>query len=318
MKSRWLAPAGRRAGGLAVGRRAAQPGRRQRRGDRRTSTPTRPRAATPTAPAPPAPKKTATAEDARPRSAPRRTARHRDGDAGHGVLRLAPAAPARRHRPRPRPSEADAAATHPRKVVRGTVRGAGAGGDRRRRPSPARPRRRRRPRRDRARAEPATRPAPESPARTAAAGSDGVAGADPPKLAHYAVAGRRTDRARSTRNAPTQIAESSEVGDLVARRLAEPGAADVADALARRPRQVHQAEGQALLEPDRVGAVGEHRHRGRPQQADHRRADDDQDAERDRVAGPGQQRERDRAADQAAEQRRERPAAVAEAARRAG
>ena len=60
------------------------------------------------------------------------------------------------------------------------------------------------------------------------------------------------------------------------------GAADVADGLARRPRQVHQPEREALFEPDVLGAVGEHRHRGRPQQADHRRADDDQDAERHR------------------------------------
>ena len=96
-----------------------------------------------------------------------------------------------------------------------------------------------------------------------------------------------------------QIADSEQVGDLVARGLAEAGAADVAERLARRPRQVHQPERQALLEPDGVGAVGEHRHRGRPQQADHRRADDDQQAERDRVVGPGQQRERDRAADRA-------------------
>ena len=90
-------------------------------------------------------------------------------------------------------------------------------------------------------------------------------------------------------------------------------------ALAGRPGQVHQPEGEALLEPDALGAVGEHRHRGRPQQADHRRADDDQERRaRARVVGPGQQRERDRAADEAGEQRRESARGGPRSGRRAG
>ena len=66
-------------------------------------------------------------------------------------------------------------------------------------------------------------------------------------------------------------AGEDQVRHAVAGDVGEPAAAGVADRLAGRPREVHEREGEPLLDAARLGAVAQHRHRRRVEDADRRR-----------------------------------------------
>ena len=101
--------------------------------------------------------------------------------------------------------------------------------------------------------------------------------------------GRRPARAGEDEEGREAEPAQQQVRHGVRGHVGEPGARRGARRLADRPAEVRQREGEALGDAQRLRAVGQHRHRRRPQRPDQRRGEDDQRDQRPGAVRPGEQ-----------------------------